>query len=549
MPEEQKSLVKKFDARFDEMARVRLPYEEKWQEVIELFMPGLSRWYNSNDETNPGDKRNFTVYNDSPQEALQTSADGMQGLLASASLDWFKYEMADKELNDIPEVRAWLQQVEEIAYSLFADSNFYSVLNRVFLNVLGLGNGCMFIDTNRNGDGIACSTFHPREVYITEDSNEVVSGFAREFSLPISNAIDFFGKNDLSESLVLNAEKKPLETARFRHGIFRRDDMMFDREMSLPDREWISMYTEVGAKALEPKPLRVAGYFSYPAPFWRLNKVSDSLYGWGLGCSSLVSAYGLNAATFINMRQGQLAVDPTIKASASLKGRLDVMPHGRIWMEPGEEAEAMISGINYSVGLDREERLQIAIDKRFNVDFFLMLNRAVHPISPEELAEKVGERSVLLGPKIGTFNHDLGDPIHDRIIELAFLNDWLPEPPAILQELGARFDVKYVGPLAQAQRDLFETRRSQRALAKAVPWFELLPETIDNLEGDISVRRIMRDGGHPENEIKDEDKRDAQREAKQQAIERDKQLAIGVEVGKLPGAAPEPGSPQEVAMR
>ena len=101
--EEKKTLHKKQEDHFTQVAKVRQPHEEVWREVIEMMRPELSLWYDTEGEAK-GKKRNLMVYNGSPAASLQISADGMQGLLASASLDWFKYGLPDSELADIPEV-------------------------------------------------------------------------------------------------------------------------------------------------------------------------------------------------------------------------------------------------------------------------------------------------------------------------------------------------------------------------------------------------------------------------------------------------------------
>ena len=549
MPDENKSLYKKGMGRHRNLAAVRQPYEGVRREIIEIQRPELSLW-DGTEESDKGRKRGLLIYNTVPIEALKTNADGMQGNMASPSLDWFRYAISDQELNAIPEVRQWLQDSEEIIYAVLRESNFYSTLNLVFKNAISLGDGCIFIEVNRDGDGIVCTTFHPRELFVAEGPDGKINIWHREFFMTGMNAAEKFGKDKLSLSLRNTLKENPQARHKFIHGIYRRDDPIFDGESGIPDRPWVSIYLEAGATEPEQKPVRMAGYFSFPAPFWRLEQISDSVYGWGISCSHLVSIYQLNAVTKTNRRAEQLAVAPPLLAPMGLKGRLSIRPNAKNWVtEPGQDVKEILRNINIPAGVEAQKDLENAIEGFYEVPFFLMLSRSEKPKTATEIIETAGERSVLSGPRIGRSRTDLFNPVHDRVFEIAMTNEWLPQPPDILLEMGDRIEVEYMGPLDQAQKRLFETRRSQRTLADVGPIAEAFPETLDNMDGDKTFRRMLRDGGWPEDEIRPEEQRDQIREAKQKALEAQQAMAAAAEAAKLPGEAPEPGSPLAEAMR
>ena len=549
MAEEKKTLYKKLKDRHSQMKDVRRPYEDVRKEVIEMMRPELSLW-DATDGESKGEKRNLEVFNGGPIEALQTWADGLQGHLASPSLDWFRYAMPDRELNSIPEVRKWLQAGEEVVYSVLRSSNFYSILNRAFRNAGSVGDGCMFIEENTALDGIVCSTFHPREPFVAEDQDGVINVFGREFYMTAANAAAKFGKDKLSLTLQENLKNNPQTRSIFLHYVIRRDDPIFDGESGIPDRPWVSVYIEVAAESADPKPARISGYFSYPAPYWRLEKASDTVYGWGLGCSALVDVFALNTVTMTNMRAGHMAVDPPMVGPMTMKGRRQIQPHGRTWVNPGDGAEIrpLVTNTNYPVGVDREERLKAAVEDYFDVPFFLQLARSERTKTATEIIELAGEKSILSGSKIGRVQSDLLGPVHDRVFEIAQNRGWIPEPPGILLDGSGQIEVQYLGPLAQAQRRLFETRRSQTTLAAIGPLVEANPEVLDWMDLDKTAVRVLRDGDWPEDEIRTEDQVNQMREARQQAAEAEQALAIAAEAGKLPGTAPEPGSPLDAAM-
>ena len=556
MPEDEKdkSLFKKVLERQDRLATVRLPYEEVTREIIDVLRPDLTRWDDITAQAK-GKKRNITVYNASPQDAARDSANGMQGSLASRALDWFRYGLSDIELEKIPEIRQWLQIATREMDIRFKASNFYSCLNRVFKDAITLSNGPMFMEKSQFGDNMVCSTFHPREIFISEDSEERVNVFHRQFFLTAINAAEKFGKEMLSESLQKTVVDSPQSRIKFIHAVYKRDDQILDREKGIPDRPWISIYVEQEATSSDKdnKPARIAGYWSKPFMYWRFEKSSDSVYGWGIGASSLVDIFALNSVTRTNMKAGQIAVDPPMIGPTGAKGLIRTGAGGRSWVDSRHVKDVipLIQNINYPAGLDREERLELAIKRYFLVDFFLMLNRAEHAISPEELAEKISEKAVVLGPTIGRLEYDLLEPIHDRGFEMALTEGWIPEPPAILVDsLGdnQRIETRYIGQLAQAQQRLFASRQTSQTLAEIGPIVEVAPEELDHFNFGKTVVRIARSGDWPEDEIRTPEEVAQIREARQKALETQQATQTANEAAKASGVAPEPGSPLAAVM-
>lgn len=549
---QDKTLTKKILERQSQLAEVRRPHEEVTKEIIEMLRPDLTLW----DDTDPhskGQKRNLKIYTAVPIEAVQNATNGLQGNLASKSIDWSRFGLENEELEKVPEIRLWLQEATRGVHRLFSNSNFYSVLNRVVKDGISLSNGPMFIDKSVFSDNLSCSSFHPREIFISENSEGVVNVFHREYEMTIKNAIEAFGQENLSEDLKLKTDTNDQTLVKFIHAIYPADDPILDGEKGLPDRPWISIYIEQANRDTEQKPARIAGYWSKPFMYWRYEKSSDSVYGFGIGASSLVDIFSLNSIARSNMKAAQMAVEPPMMGPLKAKGRIHVKAGGRSWLraEDIDKVKPLLQNINYPAALDREERVELAINRYFNVDTFLLLNRAEHPISPEELAEKMGEKSILLGPMIGRFEFDLLEPIHDRVFEIAQTYGLIPPPPAILIDSleTARIETLYIGPLAQQQRRLFSTKRTQAAIQAIGPILQVHPEFTDNIDWDKTGKRLMTAEDWPEDEFRSAEDVELIRSQRQKARQAQAVAAMASEVGGMSGAAPEPGSPQAEAMR
>ncbi len=547
---EKKTLWKKIKDRQSQLAEQRRPYEGTWDEVNTFLRPELSA-RNDKEPNAQGKKPNIIVYNASPEEGLETWADGMQGNSASAGLGWFRYAMANKELDSVPEVRKWLQDAEQVVYGLMRESNYYSTLNPIFRAAGSIGNAPNLIEKNRAGDGIASSSFHSREVFIAEDWSGNVNVWHRKYEMTAIAAADMFGKDNLSAKIGEDITNHPFARHKFIHAVYEKIDPIFDGETGLPDRKWISVYIEVNAPLDKQKPLRRAGYFSKSFAYWRTSKASDAIYGYGPGTVALVDIYALNGITRTMLRAGHLMTDAPMLGSRNLRPQAgNIKPGGKLWKtDPTDDIVPINSVIHYPAGVDREQMMQQAIDRRFNVDFFLMLQRAEREKTAFETSQLIGERATLLSPKIGRMESDLLTPNHDRIFDIAMTEGWFPPPPAILLDSpNGKIDVTYLGPLAQAQRQLLATRRTQQVVSEIAPFVELDPSVLDNFDMNKTVVRIAQDGSWPQEEIRPEEEVAAIRQQRAEAAAEDRRLELlGAMADKVPALAtgPEPGSPLE----
>ena len=505
-----------------------------------MLRPELTRWHDT-DPDRRGSKRNLQVFSGVPEKSLDNWADGMQGHLVSASLNWFNYLMADRVFNDIPEVRKWRQDAAQAVYSIFRDSNFYASLGPVFKDAGSIGDGTLWMDSE-DSDTIDFQSFHPREVYHAKDI------FHRKFNKHAKDAADLFGKEKLSRALNNDLTNNPFSEYEFIQVCYKKGDKILEGEKGIPNRKFISIYIQAATDKKEP--VRVAGYNTKPYARWKFSTSSDTTYGWGLGCSAIVTVFGLNETARTNMVAQQQAVNPAILAHSTMRGRINTNPGGRTYFDQANQGEVkpIMDKLNIPFGLDREDRLAAEIDSRFMGDFFFLLTRSQKPMTATEILEKAGERSILLAPKVDRLETDLLNPIHDRVVSVGRKKNLIPEPPDILMDSDGRIDVEYVGPLAQAQKKLLETRRRQSTFASILPIIEADPTTLDNIDLDKTLVNQLREDEFPEEEIRRPEEVQAIREQRAQQARAQAELETlerGAEQVPNLSKAPEPGSPME----
>ncbi len=127
---ENGNLFERIMIRDGEMVSERRPYEDDFEEIIEIFRPGLSEF----GETSK--KKIRDTFNGTPASALRIMADGMQGSIVSRSIDWLKYTMPQPVFKGVDEVISWLQACEDHMLAVYARSGFYPCLGPYFRGAL-----------------------------------------------------------------------------------------------------------------------------------------------------------------------------------------------------------------------------------------------------------------------------------------------------------------------------------------------------------------------------------------------------------------------------
>ena len=546
-----KSLWKKIVEQYELHKAIRLPTEAIKKEVIELLRPELPLW--DNDEPyNAGLKRNISVYNSAPQEGLETWADGMQGHLATAAMPWFLYRSPNlgrsRDLNYVPIVRNWLEHAQNTMTDVLQDSNYYSYLSPIFRDAGSVGSAAGWIELNEDKSGIDCLNFHPREIFVSEDHAGNIDQFIRgSYQLTALSASRYFDKEKLSDRLNKDLTENSMTRHKFISFTAKKTDPIFDGEKDLPSRPWISVDIQEQADLAKQKPLKIEGYWSKPFSYWRFQRTTGSSYGWGLGCSAIVDIYGLHQITKNNLRQGEFATDPALYVPGSKRARVQMRPGGQTFGKVEDIPRILYDGGKYQYSADREDRAVLAIERWFNVPFFEQLNRAERQMTAYEVAQRLNEKGIILGPKTGRLNREQFDQNHQRVFEICLRQGWIEPPPDILMEqTQGHFTIDYNGILEQAQRIAREILQTQ-GVFEQVGFFKQLKEDVtDNFDIDKTVIRIARNRSLPEGEIRTKEDVAAIRQSRADAMAKQAQLEMAKEMaGQVPNLskAPEEGSP------
>jgi hypothetical protein len=465
-----------------------------WQEIAEYVLPVRS---DINTDRTPGKIQSTKIYDGTAVSALNLFADGLHGYMINPSVQWFTLRLPRqlRHLENIPEVRLFIEDAQHCLYSAFQNSNFYSEMRPYLKDGGSIGTASLYMEEDIATGKIVFMCLHPKEGFIAEDRFGNVDTFFRKVKLTARQAVQEFGKNKLSDSVINAFQSNPYTEFDFIHAVFPRTDYD-DTKMVNTKKRFASFWVELSRDNI----LRESGYDYFPYRVWRYSKNSNEVYGYSPAAFALPEIKSLNSIAKDLLGAAQLTVRPPMNIPIEMMGKVRLTPNGMNYY--GNDFNRRITpintGINFPVALDREEKKREIIEKHFHVDFFLMLQRAERQMTATEIMEKMGEKASVLSASIGDLSTEI-DGIIDNLWQIEFKAGRMPPVPDVLMQYGgANIDIVYLGPLAQAQKRLFETQGIKTGLELAVPLLAVFPDAVDLINSDEALKELLISNGFPQ---------------------------------------------------
>lgn len=512
--------------RYKKLENNRSSWRSHWSEITDYLLPRRGRYMIESSNTK-GRKRNSKIIDNTAGQALRTLSAGMMSGMTSPARPWFRLTV-DDALMDQPQVKSWLGHAEKEVRRLLASSNFYNTAATAYTELGAFGTHATLRNTHPT-QLVRYRPFTAGEYVIAENQYGEVDTLGREFSMTVSQVVEKFVFDRLANTYdwdKVSAAVKRLwdmknydEEVRIIHMIQpRRKDA---RDMTKKDgknRAFMDVYFEEGAD--KDVFLQEDGYDSFPAyvPRW------DVLFGDVYGVSPAMEQLGdIKQLQHEQKRKAQALdkmVNPPMRASTSLKGRpTTVMPAGITYVdqaaggvgfEPVYQVQPRVQELMYDI-----QEVQQRIQRGFYADLFaMMINSDRRNITATEVAERHEEKLVLLGPVLQRLNVEFLDPLVEDAFMQALKNGLLPPLPEAL--MGAEIDIKYVSLLAQAQ-EAVAAAGIERTFGFAGNLSAVMPDILDNLNGDEALRQYSDILGNAPDVLRDPAEVEALRQARAQA--------------------------------
>ncbi len=478
MPLKVEDVVK----RLGSLKKIRQPYQPPWKEVTDYVLPRRSFW---DLEGTAGKKPAKKLYDGTALTELQLLVDGTLGNLLSANLRWLRLTMENRRQNDIPWVRDWLEEVEDVLYAEFARSNFYEAMGEFFLDAASIGTAVMLVDDDVSSKRILFSTRHMKECYLAEGKNGQVDTLYREFMISNRRAAQTWGSR-LSQQRKERVKAHPFGDAKIIHACFPRGEREPGKVDGL-NKAWYSIY--IDSQFHEDKFIDEGGYEMFPYLVWRWRKNSDEIYGRSPALDAIQDILRLNQMGKTDLEVTQLGGMPPLNVPMSMKGHERIVPRGyNYYNKPDEMIFPINLGQNYSISKEKEQEIKDQIRNTFRTKMYLLMEQLEGgPYTATEIRERQGEKATVQGPMIGRLNSECLIPLIKRTYSICERNGLIPFPPPDLQQ-GGRIHIEFQGPLALQAKKYHQTQGIDTGMLFIQQMKEMFPESLDNVDADEFMR-------------------------------------------------------------
>jgi hypothetical protein len=457
-------------------------FESTWEDIAEFIYPQRQAFV-----SDPAVGQRFfkNIFDSTGIIANERLASALHGMLTNPASKWFALRMANKQLNEVDEVRRWLDTVENEMMAAINSprANFASSMHEFYMEYSAFGTAIMFLGLNKDLSGLLFSARTLAECVLAEDSESKIKTVIREFKFSLDQVEDKWpGK--MSEGFRKKFDKNPDEMVEIMHFVLPRTkfDPTKRNSKNLPIQ---SIYIEKTTKhELQDSGFNEDAYMA--ARFW---KTSREIYGRSPGFNALAETSMLNEMRKTDLKSRQLLIMPPIVAeSENVLSPIRLTPAGVTVIQPGTKGVAKLDiGGDAFVADKTLEQSRDMINRTFFSD---QLQLGTGPqMTATEVLQRVEDKLRLLGPVLGRIQTEGLGPMIDRAFGLLNRGGAFPRPPDILLELGGEIVPEYVSPIARAQKAI-EANGLLRMFDIVSVFLDKTPDAIDNLDADVTFREV-----------------------------------------------------------
>lgn len=447
------------------------------------------------------------IYDSTAVLAAQTLAANLHSNLTNPVSVWFALLTKDKKLNQVNEVKVWLEQVTDLIYQTLSASNFELQINETYLDIVGFGTAILIEevleDAQNRLSSVEFNTIPVEECVFETDHRERVVGLYRRLNWTAGQIVEKFGIDNVPLK-IQEAYASPKEAnTRFPvlFSIYRRieidEEWASQKQVLAPHlRPWASSYHLYTTGEL----LSESGYYDMPAFVARWRKASGSSWGFSQAMVCLSDILTLNKMVELGLKVGEKVLDPPGWVTRrGVHSALDVAAGGWTVVDGKDNMGFLEYKGRFDIAVVTRENLVESIKSAFFVDQLQLKESPAMTATEVQVRYQLMQR--LLGPSLGRLQNDLLDPLIERTFRVLYRYGLIPPAPQMLVKSGVQFEIEYVGPMARSQR--FDTVASIERWMMAVSQLAAVyPEALDVPDVDEVVKELGYSSGVPAKLVK-----------------------------------------------
>jgi len=449
------------ERRLGALDRERASWFAHWRELSDNIMPRRGNFLGVRHRPDRGGKRNANLLDATAMLAARTLASGLMAGLTSPARQWFQLGLGSPALSAVPEVRAWLDDVQGRMFRVFARSNLYNALAVAYEELAVFGTAALVV-TEDAKEIVRAYPLTAGEYWLAASERLSVNTLYRSLSMTSFQLIERFGRAAVSsvvrerydrgqwdhEVEVIHAIEPNEPVGDWQHtpGALGRHNMPF-RSV------WYEKSGPTGERGDEAL-LDVGGFEEFPAlcPRWHLS--GNDVYGRSPGMDALPDAKSLQrmqrrfAETLDKMVNPPMVASPALRgvaASSTPAAITYVADTEGVGFKPAYQIKPPLAEFSAAIK-DRQQ----AVQRSFHADLFLMATQLEEVRTATEVAERRAEKLVMLGPVLERLHDDLLEPLIGRVFQIMARAGHIPPPPSPALD-GLRLQPEYVSPMAALQ--------------------------------------------------------------------------------------------------
>lgn len=439
--------VEYFNKRKSQLENVFQQIKPDLKELSSYFAPRMSRFLV--DDVNKPIRKSKKIIDSITLTAVKNFASGMQSGATSAATRWFKHQMKQKELNQIPEVKQWCSDQEELTRRILMSSNFYQNMLGVYKQLGTFGFATLQMESDY--ENVVNFKLLPIGSYrYSRNGKGEVDTLCRSFKETAKNIIDKYGYDNCSKELQSAYDNNQDTLYEFVYFVEKNKEYNSESKLS-KFKEFKAVLYQAGTQ----KFIDESGFSKFPFAIFEAEINGEDNYPSNCpGIEALPDAKQLMMQVKEYSKGMKKLVSPLYKGPASLKeqkGFIDAP--GQIVPNDSEgQGIAPVYEINpriLELKQSNDELKQTIKEHFYNDLFAVILNTAERGRTATEVNEIKEEKMVLLSPLLDQVHKGLRTVL-DWIFAECVRTGIVPTPPESIQ--AEEMETEFISALALAQK-------------------------------------------------------------------------------------------------
>jgi hypothetical protein len=477
--------------RFKDLQAERSVLESEWQELSDIFQPGIQDFTSSSEPTWREANRTIDGHG---KYLVQKLTAHLFGQLSNPATKWIHFIKDDDSEVVAPTFQNEVDIINKRHLRVFNDhkSNFASETQALYSSMIVFGIGIMYVE-NRLGKDISFKTIPLSQCYISENHKGTVDTLFRKFKFSAKQLVQAFGMDNVSEQVRKVLDKTPDKEFEIIHAVYPYLNAKRKKE------QFTNEYIELGTQHILQK--TKIEHFPYFVPRWA--KHTGEKYGHGQGKLALSVIRSMthirleshksldfsNSPLFLTSDDGVFIPDE-ITPGSFIEGGLSSMD--------GQKRIDIINPTgNPAAGLQLYELERDLLNKIFFIeDITMPVDKTRRTATESSLINQ--DRIRFLAPFISRIESDLSSLV-EHVLKLlnenGELDDISPETKSV------NLKAEFLSPLARLLK-MEDTRASQQFLQASLPLLQFKPELANMINFEEIINNARIGTGSPANILK-----------------------------------------------